>query len=96
MQIGRAGGSDLGRAVVVEAPQGAASRGASDTERLRQDVAAARDVARSALANERFGRMLEQMFSPSLSDALMRMTDHGGSSTDLRTAQLRYEESVSD
>lgn len=95
MQIGRAGGSDLGRAVMAEVPQGAASRGA-DTERLRQDVAAARDVARSALANERFGRMLEQMFSPSLSDALMRMTDHGGSSTDLRTAQLRYQESVSD
>lgn len=96
MQIGGAGGADLGRANIAEVPHSAASHRAADTERLRQDVAAARDVARSALANERFGRMLEQMFSPSLSDALMRMADEGNCGTDLRTIQLRYKEITSD
>ncbi|MEP9371575.1 hypothetical protein [Mesorhizobium sp. KR1-2] len=95
MQIGGVSGSGLGRASATETLQNSPTRDQPAVERIRQDVAAARDVARSALANERFGRMLEQIFSPALSDALMMMKDDTGR-TDLRSAQQHYGEAGSD
>lgn len=59
-------------------------------------VAAARDVARSALINERFRLALEQLVSPALSGALMQMKDDGGSRTNLRSAVLCYSEASAD
>lgn len=95
MHISGIAGSGLGRAAATEIPQAGPTRDRPEAERIRRDVAAARDVARSALTNERFGRMLEQIFSPALSDALMLMKDDG-SRTDLRSAQQHYGEAGSD
>jgi hypothetical protein len=82
----------LGHAIATEIPQGVSARELDPGERIRQNVVAARDVARSALTNERFRLMLEQIVSPSFSDALMLMKDDGGRA-DLRAAQQHYGES---
>jgi hypothetical protein len=91
MNVGGVASLGLGRPVGTEASQGASLHGAAETARIRQDVAAARDVARSALTNERFRLMLEQIVTPALSDVLVQMKNDG-SQTDLRTAQQSYSE----
>jgi len=96
MQVGDIARSGLARLAVAEPAQSSALHGTVEAARIRHDVAAARDVARSALTNERFRQALEQLASPALSDALTFMRNDGGGSTDLRSAENRYRESSSD
>ncbi|WP_019173519.1 hypothetical protein [Pseudaminobacter salicylatoxidans] len=94
MHISGVAGS--GRVGVTEIPQSDPLRETDEAARIRHDVAAARDVARSALTNERFRLMLDQIVNPALSDALLQMKSDGGGRTDLRSAELRYSETASD
>ena len=57
------------------------------------DVAAARTTAMSALNNDRFRVMLEQIGNPQSSDTLMTMGGKGDSNvSDFKTAMSRYAE----
>ena len=56
------------------------------------DVAAARTTAMSALNNDRFRVMLEQITDPGTSGTLMTMGGAGSTSTDFKTALSRYAE----
>ncbi|MDX8478104.1 hypothetical protein RFN28_06375 [Mesorhizobium sp. VK24D] len=58
------------------------------------DVHAARNTARSALNNDRFRVMLEQISDPRASGALLTMgaDSKTGASTDFNTALSRYAE----
>jgi hypothetical protein len=62
-----------------------------ESRRIKDDVDAARHTAISALNNDRFRIMLEQITDPRSSGALMTMQSDGGSSaTDFKTAQSSY------
>ncbi len=66
---------------------------AEETARLGKTVADARDVARSALTNDRFGRMLERISAPASSIAPILVENDGPpAQTDINTAQARYRE----
>ncbi|WP_258601157.1 hypothetical protein [Mesorhizobium sp. AR10] len=57
------------------------------------DVDAARQTAVSALNNDRFRVMLEQITDPGASGALMTMgSDGSNAATDFKTALSRYAE----
>jgi hypothetical protein len=63
------------------------------TQRLGDDVAAARDTAISALHNDRFRVMLEQIARPEISGVLITMrSEAAGSGTDSQSAQSSYAE----
>lgn len=65
----------------------------SESTRIRSDVDAARNTALSALNNDRFRVMLEQISDPRASGTLMTMgSDRNGVGTDLNTALSRYAE----
>lgn len=66
----------------------ASSAPSEETRRIRDDVAAARNTAISALNNDRFRVMLEQITDPSASGALMTMRSDAG--TDFKSAQSSY------
>jgi hypothetical protein len=65
----------------------------AESRRIKDDVDAARHTAMSALNNDRFRVMLEQISNPQSSGALMTMGgDSNGAATDFRSAQSRYAE----
>ncbi|MEW6634131.1 MAG: hypothetical protein AB1440_24925 [Pseudomonadota bacterium] len=64
----------------------------TETARIRNDVDAARNTALSALNNDRFRVMLEQISDPRASGALLTMGTQNNSSTDVNTALSRYAE----
>lgn len=72
----------------------APSAPSAESARIRNNVDAARDTALSALNNDRFRVMLEQISDPRASGALMTMGGDGKNSaaTDLGTALSRYAE----
>ncbi|RWA75749.1 hypothetical protein EN836_12045 [Mesorhizobium sp. M1C.F.Ca.ET.193.01.1.1] len=72
----------------------APSASSTESARIRNDVDAARNTALSALNNDRFRVMLEQISDPHASGALMAMGADGNNSaaTDLDTALSRYAE----
>lgn len=62
-----------------------------EARRIMDDVDAARNTAKSALNNDRFRVMLEQISDPQSSGALMTMrSDAAG--TDFKSAQSSYAE----
>jgi hypothetical protein len=63
------------------------------TKRLGDDVAAARDTAISALNNDRFRVMLDQITDPGASGVLMTMGGQAaGSGADVQSARSSYAE----
>lgn len=60
----------------------------SESRRISDDVAQARHSALSALTNDRFRIMLEQITDPSASGALMTM--RGDNVVDFKSAQSSY------
>jgi hypothetical protein len=78
----------------VQAPGSTASQAPSpESRRIKDDVDAARNTAMSALNNDRFRIMLEQITDPRASGALMTMSgDASSTATDFTTAQSRYAE----
>lgn len=72
----------------------APSAPSAESARIRNDVDAARNTALSALNNDRFRVMLEQITDPSASGALMTMgaENKNSAGTDLNTALSRYAE----
>jgi hypothetical protein len=65
----------------------------AESRRIKSDVDAARDTAMSALNNDRFRVMLEQISDPGASGALMTMGgDASSTATDFKTALSRYAE----
>ncbi|WP_245273520.1 hypothetical protein [Mesorhizobium sp. WSM3224] len=64
----------------------------AESTRIRNDVDAARNTALSALNNDRFRSMLEQISDPRSSGALMTMSAEGSAGTDLNTALSSYAE----
>lgn len=80
------------RETVARGPDGMSAPSA-ESRRLRDDVAAARHTAMSALNNDRFRVMLEQITGPGASDALVTMQAGATpASTDFNSALLRYAE----
>ncbi|MDX8444850.1 hypothetical protein [Mesorhizobium captivum] len=75
-------------------PARAASSPSADSTRIKSDVDAARNTALSALNNDRFRVMLEQIIDPRASGALMTMgaDSNDSAATDLNTALSRYAE----
>lgn len=66
---------------------------ANETRDSRSDVAAARDTALSALRNDRFGTMLQQITGPAASGALMTMTrDAASADADFNAVASSYAE----
>ena len=64
-----------------------------ESARIRNDVDAARNTALSALNNDRFRVMLEQITDPGTSGALVMMGgDADSAATDFKTALSRYAE----
>ena len=64
-----------------------------ESRRISDDVAQARHTAMSALTNDRFRVMLEQIGNPQSSDTLMTMGGKGDSNVlDFKTALSRYAE----
>jgi hypothetical protein len=65
-----------------------------ESARIRNDVDAARNTALSALNNDRFRVMLEQITDPRASGALMTIgaDSQDGAGVDFNTAQSRYAE----
>ncbi|KRB22932.1 MULTISPECIES: hypothetical protein [Mesorhizobium] len=64
------------------------SASSAETRRISDDVAQARDTAMSALTNDRFRLMLEQITDPGSSGALMTM--RGDNVVDFKSAQSSY------
>ena len=64
----------------------------AESRRIMNDVAAARTTAMSALNNDRFRVMLEQITDPGASGALMTLGSDANSTTDFKTALSRYAE----
>ncbi|WP_202301502.1 hypothetical protein [Mesorhizobium sp. 131-2-1] len=64
----------------------------AEARRIKSDVDAARTTAMSALNNDRFRVMLEQISDPGASGALVTMGSDAGSTTDIKTALSRYAE----
>ncbi len=76
----------------VRNAQGAGSL-SPESERISNDVAQARHTAMSALNNDRFRVMLEQIGNPQSSDTLMTMGANSDSNvSDFKTALSRYAE----
>ncbi|RWG53783.1 MAG: hypothetical protein EOQ64_22870 [Mesorhizobium sp.] len=72
----------------------APSAPSAESARIRNNIDAARDTALSALNNDRFRVMLEQISDPRASGALMTMgaDSKNSAATDLGTALSRYAE----
>ena len=66
----------------------------AESARIRNDVDAARNTALSALNNDRFRVMLEQISDPRASSTLMTMSadSNNNAGTDFNTALSRYDE----
>ncbi|RAZ89239.1 hypothetical protein DPM33_20040 [Mesorhizobium hawassense] len=64
-----------------------------ESTRIRSEVDAARNTALSALTNDRFRAMLEQISDPGTSGALMTMGSGSQKVVDFNTALSRYAES---
>ncbi|MBZ9671742.1 hypothetical protein [Mesorhizobium sp. ES1-3] len=60
----------------------------AESRRISDDVAQARHTAMSALTNDRFRAMLEQITDPGASGALATM--RGDNAVDLKSAQSSY------
>jgi hypothetical protein len=76
----------------VQVP-GSTASSSTESRRIKDDVDAARNTAMSALTNDRFRAMLEQITDPGISGVLMTMSgDASSATTDLKTAQSRYAE----
>ena len=60
----------------------------AESKRISDDVAQARHTAMSALTNDRFRAMLEQVSDPAASGALMTM--RGDNVVDFKSAQSSY------
>ncbi|WP_457154951.1 hypothetical protein [Mesorhizobium sp. P5_C1] len=69
-----------------------ASTPSAESRRISDDVAQARNTAISALNNDRFRVMLEQISDPTASGALMTMRGDtaAGAGTDFKSAQSSY------
>ncbi|SFO91686.1 hypothetical protein SAMN03159463_03248 [Mesorhizobium sp. NFR06] len=78
----------------ANAPVREASAPLAESTRIRNDVDAARTTALSALNNDRFRAMLEQITDPQASGALMTMgaESQDGVVVDFTTALSRYAE----
>ncbi|MDX8439809.1 hypothetical protein [Mesorhizobium australafricanum] len=78
----------------ANAPVRGQSAPSAESSRIRNDVDAARNTALSALNNDRFRVMLEQITDPRASGALMTMgaDSQDGVGVDFNTAQSRYAE----
>ncbi|ESZ42513.1 hypothetical protein X732_07535 [Mesorhizobium sp. L2C066B000] len=64
-----------------------------ESRRIMDDVDAARNTAKSALTNDRFRVMLEQIGSPQSSGDLVTMNESADSTAlDFKTALSRYAE----
>lgn len=64
-----------------------------ESRRIMDDVDAARNTAMSALTNDRFRVMLEQIGNPQSSGDLVTMGNgQNAAGTDVKTAQSRYTE----
>lgn len=72
----------------------APSAPSAESARIRNDVDAARNTALSALNNDRFRVMLEQISDPRASSTLMTMSadSNNNAGTDFNTALSRYDE----
>ncbi|WP_245420399.1 MULTISPECIES: hypothetical protein [unclassified Mesorhizobium] len=73
-------------------PAREASGSSAESARLSYDVDAARKTALSALNNDRFRVMLEQITDPRASGALLTMGGDSSAGTDFNTALSRYAE----
>lgn len=73
---------------IPPAPDASAVSSAPSSESRRDNVAQARHTALSALTNDRFRIMLEQITDPSASGALMTM--RGDNVVDFKSAQSSY------
>ncbi|MGX5802039.1 hypothetical protein ACWGS9_12425 [Bradyrhizobium sp. Arg314] len=78
----------------ANAPVRGPSAASAESTRIRNDVDAARNTALSALNNDRFRVMLEQITDPRASGALMTMgaDSQDGGVVDFNTALSRYTE----
>jgi hypothetical protein len=83
-----------GNATSTAGPVRGVSAPSAESAQIRNDVDAARNTALSALHNDRFRVMLEQISDPRASGALMTLgsDSNGGAATDLNTALSRYAE----
>jgi hypothetical protein len=81
-------------ATAANAPVRGSSTASAEAARIRNDVDAARNTALSALNNDRFRVMLEQITDPGASGALMTMggDSQNGVGVDFDTALSRYAE----
>ena len=84
----------IGNATAANATVRGPSAPSAESARIRNDVDAARNTALSALNNDRFRVMLEQITDPGASGALMTMGADGqnGAAVDFNTALSRYAE----
>lgn len=80
-------------ATAANAPVRGLSAPSAESARIRSEVDAARNTALSALNNDRFRVMLEQITDPGVSGALMTMGADGQNVVDFNTALSRYAES---
>jgi len=79
-------------ATAANAPIRKEAAPSAESTRIRNDVDAARNTALSALNNDRFHSMLEQISDPSSSGALMAMSTDNQNVVDFNTALSRYAE----
>ena len=77
-------------ATAANAPVRGSSAASAESARIRNDVDAARNTALSALNNDRFRVMLEQITDPGASGALATMNSENV--VDFNTALSRYAE----
>jgi len=83
----------IGNATAANATVREPSAPSAESARIRNDVDAARNTALSALNNDRFRVMLEQITDPGASGALMTMgADGQNGAVDLNTALSHYAE----
>ena len=76
----------------ANAPVRGASAPSAESTRIRNNVDAARNTALSALNNDRFRVMLEQISDPGASGALVTMSADSHNVVDFNTALSRYAE----
>ena len=79
-------------ATAASAPVRGPSAPSAESARIRNDVDAARNTALSALNNDRFRVMLEQISDPGASGALATMKSDSHNVVDFNTALSRYAE----
>jgi len=77
-------------ATAANAPIRKEAAPSAESTRIRNDVDAARNTALSALNNDRFRSMLEQISDPSSSGALVAMGTDNHNVVDFNTALSRY------